>query len=1438
MKHLFTGLTVLATSLTALAQPDCSQIIQASFTATVQGNIVVVTNTSVSQFPQATTYQWYFGDGGTSDGNIVTHVYDAPGTYLLCLYAIVENCVDTVCQEVQVGGENPCDNLTAEFAYATTGSIVQFNNALSSNQYSYLWYFGDGTQGYGADPEHTYPGPGTYSTCLVMWSWNPFTQDTCWADNCETVMIQGDEDPCEGLQAGFFANVQPGAVQFSNATTGTGFQTTWNWSFGDGSTSTDAQPLHVYDQPGGYLVCLTAISIYEQSGGGVITCVDSICQEVTAPGEGSPCDGLNADFNVSVQGSMAMLDNTVSSNEYSYVWDFGDGTEGYGPDPMHTYSGPGTYQICLLMWGWDPFTQDTCFADHCEWITIGQSNPCDSLFACFQWGLQNSTAQFYNCSGPDGQGLSYWWSFGDGTNGDGYQPAHTYPGPGTYVVCLTVFADNSPDSCSNTICNTLVIQGGGSPCDSLTADFVVTSQENIAAFSAFGGNAIGYQWNFGDGTSGDGPAPIHTYPGPGTYQACLITWTWNPFTQDTCYADHCEWITIGGGDPCDGLQAGFFANASPNGVQFSNGTTGTGFSTTWSWTFGDGTSSNDAQPFHEYPEPGNYLVCLTAISIYEQNGGGLITCVDSVCQEVEIPGEGSPCEDLNAAFNPVAGGLSVNIQNAQVEPGWSYAWDFGDGTIGDGPGPFHVYDQPGEYLICLIVGTYDPIEQDSCFADNCVWITIGGGDPCDGLQAGFQASVGDATVWFSNTTVGTGYQTTWYWDFGDGTTSDDAQPSHIFPDLGTYEVCLTVSTLFEQQGGGVITCQDEYCGLVVTGGGSPCDSLSAYFVFTTQENLAAFTTFGGAAIGYQWSFGDGTSGDGPAQTHIYPGPGTYHACLVTWAWNPFTQDTCFADHCEWITIGGGDACDGLQAGFQANVGDATVWFSNTTIGTGFQTTWYWDFGDGTTSDDAQPSHIFPDLGTYEVCLTVSTLFEQQGGGVITCQDEYCGLVVTGGGSPCDSTYEASFQWSAQGNGTVSFFGFTTPASTGYHWNFGDGTQGDGMNPLHAYAEPGEYHVCLSAWYWNQGTQDTCWAEHCQWIFVSGETPCDSLEAHFVWEPGGPNVFLFQDASFTNGQDVSYFWSFGDGQYNDDGSPAHTFTEPGQYQVCLTVTVLNSPDSCSSTTCQIITVQGAGSPCEGLNAEFSATVTGYTAAVQAGFNPPGTTFEWLFGDGTSGEGSNNTHTYPGPGTYNLCLIVGNYDPVAQDSCFEDHCLLITLEPGGSACDSLWTASFEFGHQGNVYTFYNTSDTQGAEVSTQWAFGDGTFGDGSQLVHTYTTSGVYTVCMTITGTIPGTDDSCQVEICHTIEVSVGIDDLAVFQPINAWPQPFDNVLQLEGAVLQGNTRYTLLDMTGRIVDDRSTLSHGRMTLEYADLPAGAYVLRLRNAILDRSLRVVKR
>ena len=675
---------------------------------------------------------------------------------------------------------------------------------------------------------------------------------------------------------------------------------------------------------------------------------------------------------------------------------------------------------------------------------------------------------------------TYEWSTGDGATVNGQTVTYIYSGAGNYLVCLYALVEG----CVDTVCQVVNI-GNESPCSEAQVAFTWASSGNaIVQFDAYSSpQAIGYLWEFGDGTVGNGENPVHSYQEQGSYEVCLSAWTWNQQTQDTCWAEECLLVVASGTEePCDALQADLIAYVLMGGVQFSNTTTGTGFQTTWSWAFGDGAGSNDAQSFHVYPGPGNYLVCLTAISIYEQQGGGLITCVDSVCQEITVPVEGTPCDSLTAEFTAWPSGLGVNFQNAVIEPSWSYHWYFDDGSEGAGPNPFHLYPDTGWYVVCLVVGTYDPLAEDSCFAEYCTGIQLGGGgSPCDSLSADF------------------------WWQQGGG-------PTNIF-----------------------------------------------------------FSATSGNASHWLWTFGDGSSSDdGPQGTHEYTEPGTYQLCLTAWYPIQGTQDTCSATSCQWVTFGG-SPCDGLEAGFQANVGDVTVWFSNTTIGTGFQTTWLWDFGDGTTSNDAQPSHIFPGLDTYEVCLTVTSIFEQPGGGIITCQDSYCQSVVTGG---------------------------TTP-----------------------------------------------------------------------------------------------------------------------------------------------------------------------------------------------------------------------------------------------CDNLWTASFEFGNQGNVYTFFNTSNTEGAVVSTQWAFGDGTFGDGSQLIHTYTTSGNYTICMTITGIAPGTNDTCQVELCQNIEISVGIEDVIGSLPINVWPQPFDDAVRLEGEDLRGNTRYTLMDMTGRIMNDRLVLSQDRITLDYSGLTAGTYLLRLRNGHVDRSLRVMK-
>ena len=123
-----------------------------------------------------------------------------------------------------------------------------------------------------------------------------------------------------------------------------------------------------------------------------------------------------------------------------------------------------------------------------------------------------------------------------------------------------------------------------------------------------------FLWNFGDGTSENGVVVDHYYTQPGTYTVCLTIYWLN------CVDSTCTTIVVGDTDPCDDLNAGFSSNTTPNGTFFSNATTGVGFVSTWHWDFGDGNTSNIEEPEHLFA-PGTYTVCLTAISIFEQQVG-------------------------------------------------------------------------------------------------------------------------------------------------------------------------------------------------------------------------------------------------------------------------------------------------------------------------------------------------------------------------------------------------------------------------------------------------------------------------------------------------------------------------------------------------------------------------------------------------------------------------------------------------------------------------------------------------------------------------------------------------------------------------------------------------------------------------------------------------
>ncbi|MBK9539156.1 MAG: PKD domain-containing protein [Flavobacteriales bacterium] len=864
--------------------------LQACIDTEVLGQQVVLFNNCSSAPGQGTQYQWSFGDGSGSTDTSPLHTFPGPGTYTVCLIAYWQNCADSTCTTVVIGGgAGPCDSLNASFTAIPNGLSASFQSAVIDPQWSYHWYFGDGTQGFGPIAQHTYQADSTYQVCLVVWAYDPLTQDTCYADHCEWVTVTSGGSPCDSLQACFFPSGLGQIVFFNNCTSAPGQGTQYQWNFGDGSGSTDVSPLHTFPGPGTYNVCLIA---YWQN------CVDSICASVQIGGGGNPCDALTASWTHQETGGLAVdfaATVTYGSLIPAYLeWNFGDGSYAYTTNATHTFPGPDYFQVCLTVWGWDSLSMDTCMVTVCGIVDLQVHSPCDSLNASFT-AIPNGLSASFQSAVIDPQ-WSYLWYFGDGSSGFGPIAQHTYPADSTYHVCLLVWAWDplTQDTCFAEHCEWVTVANGGLPCDSLQACFVPSIFGQQVAFfnncTSAPGQGTQYQWNFGDGSGSTDVSPTHTFPGPGTYNVCLIAYWQN------CVDSTCTVVQIGGGsDPCDALTASWtHQETGPLTVAFDATVTyGSLIPAYLEWSFGDGTYAYTASATHTFPGPDYFQVCLT---VWAYDPLSQDTCMLTVCGVVDLQVQ-SPCDSLNADFTAIPNGLSASFQSAVIDPLWSYQWYFGDGSSGFGPVAQHTYQADSTYHVCLVVWAWDPMTQDSCFAEHCEWVNVAsGGSPCDSLQACFVPSaIGQQALFFNNCTSSPGQGVQYQWNFGDGSGSTDVAPLHTFPAPGVYTICLTA--YWEN-------CVDSTCTqVVVPGQGSPCDSLSANFSLASNGSTVEFAS---ALVhpqwNYLWSFGDGTYDQGSNVTHAYPGGAVYNACLVVWAWDPLLQDTCFAEHCEEIDL--------------------------------------------------------------------------------------------------------------------------------------------------------------------------------------------------------------------------------------------------------------------------------------------------------------------------------------------------------------------------------------------------------------------------------------------------------------------------------------------------------------------------------------------------------
>lgn len=308
---------------------------------------------------------------------------------------------------------------------------------------------------------------------------------------------------------------------------------------------------------------------------------------------------------------------------------------------------------------------------------------------------------------------------------------------------------------------------------------------------------------------------------------------------------------------------------------------------------------------------------------------------------------------------------------------------------------------------------------------------------------------GSAPLSVTFTDLSTGDPTAWSWDFGDGVTSSIQNPVHAYTADGQYTVRLIVSNA----DGADTATKTNY---ISVGAGAP----TANFTGTpTSGNAPLTVTFTdqstGAPTGWLWSFGDGGTSTIQNPVHVYNNSGAYDVQLI--AVNPSGSDTLIRT--GYINVGTAPQPPVANFSGTPTTGNAPLSVTFTDQTSNSPSTWSWTFGDGSTSSDQNPVHVYNAAGSYTVRLIASNT-----AGADTLERANYIVVTTPGTPPVAAftstpdrayvplTHRLSVQFTDNSTGT--------PAPNAWLWTFGDNDTAITQNPTHVYTSTGSFIVRL------------------------------------------------------------------------------------------------------------------------------------------------------------------------------------------------------------------------------------------------------------------------------------------------------------------------------------------------------------------------------------------
>jgi PKD repeat protein len=621
-------------------------------------------------------------------------------------------------------------------------------------------------------------------------------------------------------------------------------------------------------------------------------------------------------------------DNSLGSTPMTWEWNFGDGATSTDQNPSHMYLQRGTYTVTLTVKN----AYGTSTAIKKDYITIGVS-PRAAFVANPTSGAAPMNVAFTDQS--TGQVTAWKWDFGDGQGSTEQNPVHTYWTQGVYNVILTVSNEfGSSDVAKNeyiTVSGDLVSKFVADPSSGKAPLAVMFTDKSL-------GSPTAWAWDFGDGMTSVEQFPTHTFTTAGAYDVKLT------ITRGTETASSTQTLNVGGVPNAD--FAGTPTQLNTNeAVAFTDKSTNS--PTSWSWDFGDTATSTVQNPIHAYQVKGIYTVALTARNA---NGKDTETKTSYINVGIAPKAEFIP---VIVPYQQFKVPMSVKFIDQSTGLPTSWKWDFGDGSSSTEQNPTHRFMKEGTYTVTLTAtnnfGSDTKVRTDL--------ITVGGGAAVDFVADKTTVGVGRIVTF---TDLSTSNPTLWVWDFGDGSTGTGAKPDHVYRTTGVYDVTLTASNPYLTNS----RTKNQYITVLAipkadfvadkTRGGAPMA------VSFTDKSINSPTA-------WSWDFGDGSTSTEQNPTHTYTTLGTYAVSLT--ASNKDGQDTVSKPNYIVTTLA-------PVADFKANrqVGKAPFVVEFTDLSTNAPTSWKWDFGDGTSSSEQNPRHIYLREGSYDVSLTATNQY--------------------------------------------------------------------------------------------------------------------------------------------------------------------------------------------------------------------------------------------------------------------------------------------------------------------------------------------------------------------------------------------------------------------------------------------------------------------------------